>query len=681
MRLNILILSLFILLFNTALFSAKRGEPVRLTSGSYHIGDIEGFDRDKNYSENIRVLEQASWGPFANLKMPKTDSHYIWLRLELPYPGSIDDMLFIERVEQNFQLIADGNVIYQYGELDESEKRFIGIPNHYIPLQKKGINRVYLRIHSNSPIHGVYGKILYGTGYHILRRRLPRILASATQVGIFLLCALITFVFYVKYWRDSIFIVFSGLIFFFSIFSLMRARIPYLFIGPEHHLLLFHLHCISLVMIGFLFFLLFRYIIGPGIFNTNRYLGKIYLVLALATEGMALPGIIDPPTVILYFEAACLPLLIILIAGAIPKILSQERDVRIFSSGLVVCSVLTMIDIINIHSGNPAGFNYTSAGFFVLVLAIFIIVIYRVIKIHVDLESAYDKISQKEKKYRIIIESTDDLIFTIDESFHITSCNNSFKNLVLGNSFADVDGAILNIFDYIYNGQGMNNPALILNEKLQETLKSKQSSSVKVHLVSGKDQGLIETTIHLECIVKNDREEILCRGMVNREGRLTRYLREEKLQYKFINDFSLANDITDHITRNLAASLDKSTIMQMRFALYEVFINAVEHGNLNITYDEKSDLLEKEEYMSLIKERSRILPYVGRSVTVRVHIASEKAEYWISDEGEGFDFEKMLNIDPDSATSHGRGLVIVKTIFDVVEFLHKGRTAHLIKYF
>jgi CheY-like chemotaxis protein len=108
--------------------------------------------------------------------------------------------------------------------------------------------------------------------------------------------------------------------------------------------------------------------------------------------------------------------------------------------------------------------------------------------------------------------------------------------------------------------------------------------------------------------------------------------------------------------------------------LTELMINAVEHGNLEITYDDKSSLNEDGLWLSEIERRLELPQYRQRTVSVDFIRNDDEFIYKITDQGEGFDWEKYIEISPDRAfDTHGRGIAMAKMIsFSNVEFLGKG---------
>lgn len=97
--------------------------------------------------------------------------------------------------------------------------------------------------------------------------------------------------------------------------------------------------------------------------------------------------------------------------------------------------------------------------------------------------------------------------------------------------------------------------------------------------------------------------------------------------------------------------------------LMDLLVNAVEHGNLAITYEEKTRLLAEGTWQDEIARRLTMPDYADRKTDV---IYQRKAEGWfvqITDQGQGFDWKRYWHINPSQATSsHGRGIARAKLL-------------------
>ena len=106
----------------------------------------------------------------------------------------------------------------------------------------------------------------------------------------------------------------------------------------------------------------------------------------------------------------------------------------------------------------------------------------------------------------------------------------------------------------------------------------------------------------------------------------------------------------------------------------ELLINAVEHGNLNISYDEKSRLLKQNIWEKEVLERQQMPEYANKRVSVHFKRGEKHIELRIVDDGKGFNWQNYLEISPDRAThSHGRGVALSKMMsFDSIEYKGAG---------
>ena len=100
---------------------------------------------------------------------------------------------------------------------------------------------------------------------------------------------------------------------------------------------------------------------------------------------------------------------------------------------------------------------------------------------------------------------------------------------------------------------------------------------------------------------------------------------------------------------------NEDDVFAMHLSLEEAFINAVKHGNKGDT---------------------------EKMVTVEYHVTPQKAEVIVTDEGSGFDPNSLK--DPRCSEnlykSDGRGVLLIKSYMDFVEYIGSGKSVHLIKY-
>ena len=97
-------------------------------------------------------------------------------------------------------------------------------------------------------------------------------------------------------------------------------------------------------------------------------------------------------------------------------------------------------------------------------------------------------------------------------------------------------------------------------------------------------------------------------------------------------------------------------------AIVELLINAIEHGNCRITFEEKREFLERTPDILDLIRRKNLDPEVGRKkVYLTYRITPSVSHFTIRDEGIGFDWRTFaLRDDPSSDDFHGRGIMVAR---------------------
>lgn len=106
----------------------------------------------------------------------------------------------------------------------------------------------------------------------------------------------------------------------------------------------------------------------------------------------------------------------------------------------------------------------------------------------------------------------------------------------------------------------------------------------------------------------------------------------------------------------------------------ELLINAVEHGNLGISYQEKSRLLQEGGWEGEIERRLSLPENISKTVTVQLERKPHEMSLIISDCGAGFEYKNYLEISAERAFDpNGRGIAMSRMMsFDTLEYQGKG---------
>lgn len=102
---------------------------------------------------------------------------------------------------------------------------------------------------------------------------------------------------------------------------------------------------------------------------------------------------------------------------------------------------------------------------------------------------------------------------------------------------------------------------------------------------------------------------------------------------------------------------------RIHVALFEILMNAVEHGNCAITFDEKNQWLRKHgDILNLIRRKNEDPIVKRRRVFFTYRITPERSFFTVRDEGAGFDWRtRMRQQHSDTRLSlHGRGIQLAE---------------------
>lgn len=128
--------------------------------------------------------------------------------------------------------------------------------------------------------------------------------------------------------------------------------------------------------------------------------------------------------------------------------------------------------------------------------------------------------------------------------------------------------------------------------------------------------------------------------------------------------------------RDLAALLSNAGPMadKVIVGLSELLVNAVEHGNLGITYQEKSELNVEDRWQAEVEHRLTLPENAGKRVAVEFKRTEDEMSFLIQDQGMGFDWKPYLEISPERVfDNHGRGIAMARVLsFDHLEFCGNG---------
>ena len=124
---------------------------------------------------------------------------------------------------------------------------------------------------------------------------------------------------------------------------------------------------------------------------------------------------------------------------------------------------------------------------------------------------------------------------------------------------------------------------------------------------------------------------------------------------------------------------DRPTARRVGVSVEEALLNAIIHGNLEVS----SDLRQTDDgtYERRIEERRVQAPYAERRVRLWARLSRSEAVFVVQDEGPGFDVNQVPDpTDPENLFRvGGRGLLLMRSFMTAVQFDDRGSRVTLVK--
>jgi DNA-binding response OmpR family regulator len=157
-------------------------------------------------------------------------------------------------------------------------------------------------------------------------------------------------------------------------------------------------------------------------------------------------------------------------------------------------------------------------------------------------------------------------------------------------------------------------------------------------------------------------------------------LEEEEKRFIIIPIETNIIPVINQITLNLGARFPDAEIINLRIGIEEMINNAIEHGCLDIGFEEKNAALHNGTFGKLVRDKANRTASRPRRAYVHSRLTPEEFTVTVRDEGRGFDWRGL----PSPSTKHllqfnGRGVFLTKIFFDTVEYNATGNEVTLRK--
>ncbi len=414
-------------------------------------------------------------------------------------------------------------------------------------------------------------------------------------------------------------------------------------------------------------------------------LGKIFKGIEIYLLITVFLSILLPYPVIIWIMMAtslvCAPLEIV--AGAI----SLKRNRK--SSILYLCGWTAFLSggilyALKVAGIVPAGFfvNYAmqfgaTVQFVILSSGLGI----RINKMRMEKEKAQQEEFLLQKRLSIIAENTDDLIFTLDENLNFITMNKSVSRFL---SIIENKDDLIHFSAILHNDENeVSFTKQIIIDQIETAKVEMKPLTFKADFISRAGFEPVTMHVRFEFITILGRNEIVGRAWRSGEDPIMPYFLSEKQEYEISNLLPAADEISHRLTRNLGKYINMKEANLVKIGIREIILNSIEHGNLNISYEEKSEAQMNDNYFELIDERRKNFENRDKKVHIIFSISPVKAVYRITDSGNGFDHKNIAKKTAEAneeMLAHGRGVLMAESVFDKVVYNDKGNSVTLVKY-
>ncbi|MCJ8345027.1 ATP-binding protein [bacterium] len=119
---------------------------------------------------------------------------------------------------------------------------------------------------------------------------------------------------------------------------------------------------------------------------------------------------------------------------------------------------------------------------------------------------------------------------------------------------------------------------------------------------------------------------------------------------------------------------------RVAMGLTEILVNSIEHGNLGLSFEDKTALQKEDAFLLEIDHLLSLEENKGKYVDVRFEKFSNCVKFHVIDMGDGFDWEKYMQLDETRIhSSHGRGIAMANMLaFTEINYIYPGNQVELV---
>lgn len=264
------------------------------------------------------------------------------------------------------------------------------------------------------------------------------------------------------------------------------------------------------------------------------------------------------------------------------------------------------------------------------------------------------------------------------ETVYYTSADQAWEQLKSSESPVDVilldrmmpgtDG--LTLLKWIRKDDHLKNIPVILQTAMirEEDVVEGMKAGAYYYLTKPFSEDMLKSV--LQTALKDRLQFLYLQHQLKQQQKIPNLLRKAEFIFQSLEDVNVLSLL-------IANACPNSEVVVSGLA--EIMINAVEHGNLGISYQEKSELIKQSRWKEEINHRLTLPEYRDLSAKLHFERHEDKIIICISDHGDGFKWEQFLDFDPGRILdAHGRGIAMAKKFsFSEVHYNEKGNHVEL----
>ncbi len=376
------------------------------------------------------------------------------------------------------------------------------------------------------------------------------------------------------------------------------------------------------------------------------------------------------PASFLFTSAAYGALILLVIRARIER----KPGSTILLVGLAVFA-LTLLNDFAVNRGMLRNVSLSAEGYLFFIGSLAIALARQFALFQKEHDLLHLQLENSERSYRSLVEGSSQMIFALDAGMNIMSMNQAARVLL---GYEPKKMRTLPFTELIHS-DGLVETYMAGVEQLLSTRKPVRFSTT----LTTKFGEPRPVEVEMEYVQSEAGDFILGKASGRQADEIIEMCEEENQYYVMGNYVVLAELLSRRLTAPLERRIGQDAAVALQIGLRELLVNAIEHGNLGISFEEKTALQKEGRYYETLRERQKDPATGGRKVRIWYQLTANSFEVRIKDEGKGFDHRRQMAMGASDVgrLQHGRGLLMARAEFDEIVYNDPGNEVTVRKRF